>query len=445
MFMVLQSLAGKSEFGDRLAKAKAFARSRSSFPCLFSEIAAFAYLEHYVRVVAGGYSQGELWAPYVRYAFDPNNRAISNVSRRFFERRILPYQALPEPFGIPENTGRLCASCTGDGKRRVFAVGNYINQRLLYPIHQWLAEILRLIPMDGTFDQTAPLDRLSGVDGCVYSIDLKAATDRWPLLWMIDVFTVLFGHPFAASAVGAALGSNVFEASFVRKSKDICFVTGQPPGYSSSWPLFALSHHMVIWYAAELCYPGRKFDRYAVLGDDVVIADDRVASRYSELLLLIGVTVSVGKSLTSPTGACEFAKRFRIRRMTVDVSPVSIKKVLTAQNPLGWYNFMLSHPKQLRLSTQLRLAGFGFKAASRPGHASTHGRRCRRLLIMRLCGILPSTLWLSVSLGRWIRPEIVGAIVDRLRDHFLHNCLLRKSFFTLLSQTLMNGLFIRVG
>lgn len=90
---------------------------------------------------------------------------------------------------------------------------------------------------------------------------------------------------------------------------------------------------------------------------------------------------------------------------------------------------MLSHPKQLRLSTQLRLAGFGFKAASRPGHASTHGRRRRRLLIMRLCGILPSTLWLSVSLGRWIRPEIVGAIVDRLQDHFLHNCLLRSSMF----------------
>ena len=45
-------------------------------------------------------------------------------------------------------------------------------------MHQWLADVLRRIPMDGTFEQTAPLDRLKGLTGTVHSIDRQAATDR---------------------------------------------------------------------------------------------------------------------------------------------------------------------------------------------------------------------------------------------------------------------------
>lgn len=168
--------------------------------------------------------------------------------------------------GVPANTGRLCASCSGDGKRRLFAVGNYINQRLLYPIHQWLAEILKGLRTDGTFCQTAPLDRLKGVKGTVYSIDLKSATDRWPLLLLFELIQCLFDRSFASSVVNSTLGTNVFDVTFVRKRASVCFVTGQPLGYSSSWPLFALSHHVIVWFAAELCYPGKKFSNYAILG-----------------------------------------------------------------------------------------------------------------------------------------------------------------------------------
>jgi len=54
-------------------------------------------------------------------------------------------------------SGLLSCVCEGDGKRRLFAIGNYINQRLLAPFHEWLACVLRSIPQDGTFDQTPPL------------------------------------------------------------------------------------------------------------------------------------------------------------------------------------------------------------------------------------------------------------------------------------------------
>ncbi|KAK4253936.1 hypothetical protein QN277_009379 [Acacia crassicarpa] len=109
---------------------------RLLFTC---ELAAFTFLMNFVHAKGESYSQGCLWAPYVRYAIDSFNREITHLSLEFFEKRIGPYLPDPSQMEIPAKTGRLCASCTGDGKRRLFAVGNYINQRLLYPMHQWLA------------------------------------------------------------------------------------------------------------------------------------------------------------------------------------------------------------------------------------------------------------------------------------------------------------------
>jgi hypothetical protein len=75
-----------------------------------------------------------------------------------------------------------------------------------------------------------------------------------------------------------------------------------------------------VWYCAELAYPGRRFSKYAVLGDDVVIA--LVAKRYEEALGEFEVEISKQKSLISSDGSFEFAKPFFVRQK--DLSPVSI-------------------------------------------------------------------------------------------------------------------------
>ncbi|XLT13214.1 hypothetical protein HN51_058904 [Arachis hypogaea] len=346
---------------------------------------------------------------------------IVNASLEWFEARIGPYLPTTSQMKIPSNTGRLCAACTGDGKRRLFAVGNYINQRLLAPFHDWLATCLRRIPMDGTYDQLSPLDRLEGSTGVICSVDLKAATDRWPLLLLFELTQVLFGRSFASSAVNSALATNIFQVAFVKKRTLVSFIAGQPLGYRSSWPLFALSHHLVVWVAAEQEYPGKVFKKYAVLGDDVVIADPKVASRYETLVHRLGVKVSAAKSIRSPVGACEFAKRFRVDNLTVDLSPVSMRKAADVKSPIGWYNYVISMPKSVRLSTLLRIGGFGFKAASRPIGCPTHGKRGRRLLVMLLmfytkCFSLETSL--SIVLGRPIPPQCVGALVHALLEHF---------------------------
>lgn len=99
------------------------------------------------------------------------------------------------------------------------------------------------------------------------------------------------------------LAINSFDVSFVRRRTTVQFVAGQPLTYYSSWPLFALSHHILVWYCAERLYPGRLFDQYAVLGDDVVIADQKVAIAYEQALSDIKVTIS-------------YQKRFRYQSVT---------------------------------------------------------------------------------------------------------------------------------
>ena len=151
----------------------------------------------------------------------------------------------------------------------------------------------------------------------VYSFDMKSATDRWPRVLIYQMIALLFDVYTASSVVNSSLGlSHVLTGPpLVKRYHRLPFSVGQPLGYYASWPLFSLSHHMVVWLAAERVYPvSGKFKAYATLGDDVVIADSRVAKEYQEeILSKLEVKISTSKSLISNSGAFEFAKRFRIR------------------------------------------------------------------------------------------------------------------------------------
>jgi hypothetical protein len=71
--------------------------------------------------------------------------------------------------------------------------------------------------------------------------------------------------------------------------------------------MLALTHHTIIRYAA-LKAGIHDFRSYAVLGDDVVIANDEVASSYLEVMNDLGVKINLSKSIISKDIA-EFAKR----------------------------------------------------------------------------------------------------------------------------------------
>lgn len=137
-------------------------------------------------------------------------------------------------------------------------------------------------------------------------------------------------------------------------SKLVRFATGQPLGFISSWPLFALCHHFIVWYSADRVYPGRKFQKYALLGDDIVIGDSLVAKVYQEVMTELGVGISAPKSWISERGGLEFAKKFRIQDR--DLSPISVKMLRSARHAVAWMPVCQS-VGVTSLRTSLRLRG----------------------------------------------------------------------------------------
>lgn len=128
----------------------------------------------------------------------------------------------------------------GAGKVRTFAIPNSVKQSLLRPAHDWCMSVLRRIPMDGTYNQSAPLRRISNLS-TFRSFDLSSATDRFPLMVQAELIVALFNGLVAYSWVKCGLGTNVFSCRASPKrdpnfNKLVRFETGQP---LASWPLFA--------------------------------------------------------------------------------------------------------------------------------------------------------------------------------------------------------------
>jgi len=102
-------------------------------------------------------------------------------------------------------------------------------------------------------------------------------------------------------------------------------------GALSSWAMLALTHHTLVRIAANrVGIPD--FVHYAILGDDVVIANSSVAKSYHHLMTtVLGVEINLSKSLIS-SNSFEFAKR--LVTMKGEVSPVGAKNLLVALKSL---------------------------------------------------------------------------------------------------------------
>ena len=139
-----------------------------------------------------------------------------------------------------------------------------------------------------------PLRRLSKWD-VLRSFDLSAATDCFPLSFQgvkikYKGWAVQFRDSLCLGVLGA-WNECLSSPPRTRGAAYVCpiFYRTQPLGYLSSWPLFALSHHFVVWYCADKVYPGKKFSKYALLGDDIVIGDAAVADVYKDVINRLGV------------------------------------------------------------------------------------------------------------------------------------------------------------
>jgi hypothetical protein len=117
--------------------------------------------------------------------------------------------------------------------------------------------------------------------------------------------------------------------------------------------MLALTHHVIVQVAAHrVGYPGSWFGNYALLGDDIVIGDKRVADAYLVLMTDLGVSINMSKSVISTQGSLEFAKRIIISGK--DLSPYGPKALTEAINaPRQSLDLVISILEQEGLTTEI--------------------------------------------------------------------------------------------
>jgi hypothetical protein len=120
-------------------------------------------------------------------------------------------------------------------------------------------------------------------------------------------------------------------------------------GAYSSWAMLALTHHVLVRVAAQRCGV-QHFKDYIVLGDDIVIQNDKVASEYLFLMKCLGVKINLSKSIIS-SRFCEFAKRWK--GPGYELTPIGPGLVLRLVRSKYYLNIFVMALLRLRLLTSL--------------------------------------------------------------------------------------------
>jgi len=193
-----------------------------------------------------------------------------------------------------------------EAKERVIAIFDYWSQTVLKPLHDSLIGFISRIPGDCTYNQQGSSEFLPS-SGPYYSMDLHAATDRYPVKLQVAVLERLVGSKEYADAWERVMVGEPFSNPW---GDPVYYGRGQPMGAYSSWAMFALCHHLTTRTAARLAgYNPTKWSNYALLGDDIVLTDPKVAEIYQQLMDQLGVSLSPSKTHVS-NDTYEFAKRW---------------------------------------------------------------------------------------------------------------------------------------
>lgn len=215
-------------------------------------------------------------------------------------------------------------------KSRIIAIGDYFTQCVLSPIHSLLASINKSIPNDCTFNQEKGFEKvllLTTKNSEVHSIDLSKATDRLPIALQKRIISIVTGD----EKIGELWEAVISKRDFITDTGHVVrYKVGQPMGFKSSFPILALTHHIIVTEAARLA-GFDNFRDYVILGDDIVIASTAVANQYRGIMASLGMKLSPNKSVVpwvvGHTGA-EFCSRLALNGS--EVTPLPVVAILEA-------------------------------------------------------------------------------------------------------------------
>jgi hypothetical protein len=252
--------------------------------------------------------------------------------------------------------GRLFNFDAPGGKLRTVAICDYWTQLAMFPVHEYLFKILKILHRnDATFNQDGTVDSYwQRKYAPHWSFDLSAATDSIPVELYRMVLAPLFRDKDGdlAKAHGRAnlWVSIMTDREFAIPSPEkgeigytgkhqyrtIRYETGQPMGAYSSWASMAIVHHALVqfahWKAEGKPQPVQStwFDPYLVLGDDVDIArDENVALGYQAACAGFEIKIGLAKSLHSLSNFFEFANQ-RLCELG-NISPLSLMEEVQAK------------------------------------------------------------------------------------------------------------------
>ena len=226
---------------------------------------------------------------------------------------------IPPRFQVPKQPKlrKLGKVLDPESKVRIIGLLDYWTQTCLRPLHDEINKSLRGIIQDCTFNQDKFITRIRK-KGPFYSFDLSKCTDRLPIEIQKEVISLFIGKE-KAEAWRSLLTDYEFYVPW--ESKSVKYTVGQPMGAYSSWPAMAITHHFIVQYSAKLAGYTRKFTKYFLLGDDIVIMDSEVAKSYREIMNYWGVEINLEKTLVSED-TFEFAKRIFIQGNEVSHFPL---------------------------------------------------------------------------------------------------------------------------
>lgn len=211
-------------------------------------------------------------------------------------------------------SGKIVVLQERGAKARVIAMSSAAAQVALYPLHQMLDRILRDLPTDCTHDQEsgARWAQSKLAEGqTVYSVDLSGATDNFPISLQLGLLEGLGLREEAELLKSLSKGQWMLDDKLLQVAGKhgfldaVSYTKGQPQGLYSSFPLFALTHNLLV---TALCDKFRIVpeESFRVLGDDIVISNDKLHRAYRDFMARSGVPISEDKSLSSDVLA-EFA------------------------------------------------------------------------------------------------------------------------------------------
>lgn len=274
-----------------------------------------------------------------------------------------------------------------EGKTRVIAILDFFSQSVLKPLHLYLFSFLRKIDQDVTFNQNSFKDKIKDWE-VFYSVDLKSATDRFP----ISVISQVLRGRLPASYV-SAWEDIMVGYPFISDDREFKYSVGNPMGAYSSWASFAVAHHFIFFVIAKELNIPYKTLKYVLLGDDVLIGSADIARRYMEIMKNLGVEISLQKTHVSPN-FCEFAKQLIYRGENISPFPISSIKnsgksydlltaLLVSEREKGWD--FVSLPKAVS-----DFFGIMHSRPSRNRKSIEHNARVLFNLIEIIRGVLPA-------------------------------------------------------